>query len=170
MYRRKFLRNLAVGCTSASFSFTVQPSVAAIFVSDYKLRNLPYFLDVLIPEDSTASASQLGIHERLISHARKIPNYPQLLELGCNWLNLQSEKSYQADFVRLTPQQRDHIVTVAAQSDNTALQSLFFTRLRQDAFAFYYANIASWDGLAITVPPQPLGYADFDRVFVHAIR
>ncbi len=47
-------------------------------------------------------------------------------------------------------------------SDNETVET-FFTQVREDAFSFYYANPSSWKGLGFDRPPQPLGYADYDR-------
>uniref|UniRef100_UPI003F695613 hypothetical protein n=1 Tax=Methylophaga sp. TaxID=2024840 RepID=UPI003F695613 len=40
---------------------------------------------------------------------------------------------------------------------------LFFERIKSDAFIFYYANPASWYGLGLSSPPQPVGYPNHDQ-------
>ncbi len=123
--------------------------------------NFPVFIDTLIPEDETPSASQLHMHTKLIGHAKTIKNYPALIRLGCDWLNLHANTTYALTFETLNEQQRIATVLLAEQSALGSIPRLFFDRIRTDLFQFYYADPQSWKGLGINSPPQPAGYPDY---------
>jgi len=159
MNRRKFLLHVAQASAFISYCVPAPTALSATFVSNKKLIALPYFLDTLIPEDTTPSASQLGLHETLISHAKHIENYTTLLELGCQWLDLQAQPA----FNKLPQSTADKIVSIAANSNNNTIPNMFFERVKSDLFTFYYSHPASWPGLGFDTPPQPLGYPDFTQ-------
>lgn len=161
MNRRKFLLQSVQASALISCYVPTTGALSAVFVSNKKLLSLPHFLDTLIPEDITPSASQLGLHQTLIEHARNIENYTELLELGCDWLDRQAQSMFNHAFRDTTEQEAIAIVAVAEKSSNTTLQNLFFTRIKSDAFIFYYSHPTSWKTLGFNAPPQPLGYPDF---------
>jgi hypothetical protein len=163
IYRRNLLKHFVTGAAALSCCIAAPNAVSAVFVSNMRLSLLPVFLDTLIPEDSTSSASQLGIHEQLIRHARDIQNYTRLLELGCEWLDGQANALYGKGFINLGMNQRIRVVKIAEATEKHWMQRVFFDRVRQDVFSFYYSQPVSWTGLIITVPPQPFGYARYDK-------
>ncbi len=115
-------------------------------------------LDTLIPaDDITPSASALGIHQEIIDGTSSDFAYDQLIQLGCRWLNHQSN----GDFTNLQMPQRIQILQWMEQADRHSLPALFFNRLRYEAMALYYSQPASWKGLGLERPPQPLGYMDY---------
>jgi|GEM_PF-1660808 len=163
MNRRKFLLHVAQASAFISYGVPTQVALSATFVSNKKLIALPYFLDTLIPEDTTPSATQLELHKTLISHAKHIENYTTLLELGCQWLDLQAQQAFITPFNKLPQSAADKIVSIAANSSNNTIPNMFFERVKSDVFAFYYSHPASWPGLGFDTPPQPLGYPDFTQ-------
>lgn len=163
MNRRKFLLHAAQASAFISCCTPSSAAFSATFIANKKLLPLPYFLDTLIPEDVTPSASQLGLHEALIAHAQGIESYPKLLELGCQWLDLQATSMFKKQFHKLPQNAADKVVSIAANSKNNAIPNMFFERVKTDVFTFYYSHPASWAGLGFDAPPQPLGYPDFTQ-------
>lgn len=127
------------------------------------LEALPAFLDILIPEDTTPSASQLGLHGKLIQHAKGIENYTRLLELGCQLLDGLSQARYRVNFNALAPAQGEPLVMMVEASPKGSIPEMFFTRVLSDLFGFYYSHPASWPGLGLDSPPQPNGYPDYAK-------
>lgn len=142
------------------------PKALANLLSFQQTRTLVAFIDALIPSDITPSASQLKLHETLLLHAKEIKNYPELIQIGCQWLDNQSDRLYQQSFLQLSTEQQDLIINKAANSDALSIPAQFFSHIRQDLFRFYYANPASWTGLDITAP-QPNGYINYFKPVHH---
>jgi hypothetical protein len=164
MKRREFIKN---GLHAVSVLSVAKFSVANAAVVKNKSgpSELSAFLDTLIPEDSTPSASQLGLEQKLVDLANGIENYPKLLSLGVEWLNLQSEASYKRKFTNLTNNQMISVVQLAENSPSNSISNLFFNRVRTDLFGLYYAEPSSMVGLAINTSPQPNGYMNYTKPF-----
>jgi len=162
MNRRTFLGYLS-GITGLSFlsTFSVHQVTEVIIPLNPKLAALPFFLDTLIPEDETPSASALGVHLEIIRHAKKITNYPKLLELGCHWLDMNAKKRGFNDYASLPEAYRILIVEKAEREAINTTAKIFFDRILADSFRFYYSNPASWSALGLSSPPQPIGYPDY---------
>lgn len=162
MKRREFIKN---GLQTVSLlSVTTFPVAhAALFNKAISPDELSVFLDILIPEDVSPSASQLGLEQKLIDLANQIENYPKLLSLGCEWLNLQSEASYKRKFTHLTNNQMISVVQLAENSPSNSIPNLFFNRVRTDLLGLYYAAPLSMVGLAINTSPQPNGYMNYTQ-------
>ncbi len=137
------------------------PAEAAWLPLQQNLNALPAFLDTLIPEDMTPSASQLGLHQALIRHAQGVENYTRLLELGCQWLDGQSQMQHRVKFDALPPMRQEGIVVMLEASAKDSIPKMFFDRVLSDLMGLYYAQPASWPGLGIDSPPQPKGYPDY---------
>jgi hypothetical protein len=138
------------------------PTALANLLSFQQTRTLVAFIDALIPADITPSASQLKLHQTLLLYAKEIKNYPELIQLGCQWLDNQADLINQQPFLRLSVEQQNLIIKKAANSVELSIPAQFFSHIRQDLFRFYYANPASWSGLDIS-PPQPTGYLSYFR-------
>ncbi len=162
MKRREFIKN---GLQLASLLSVVKHANAntARFKKDTPSSELSAFIDTLIPEDSTPSASQLGLEQKLIHLADGIENYPKLLSLGREWLNLQSEASYKRQFTDLTNTQMISVVQLAENNPAHSISNLFFNRVKMDLFSLYYTEPLSMGGLAINSPPQPDGYMNYTK-------
>jgi hypothetical protein len=124
------------------------------------LRALSPFVDTLIPEDTTPSASQLGVDRALIDMARTDSNIAVLLVAGCEWLDKAAQDLGKKEFTELDQAARDEVVRVAEDSPRRNLSRMFFDTIRHHAFRHYYAQPASWQGLGYSGPPQPRGFPD----------
>jgi len=121
-------------------------------------ETLATFLDTLLPADDSPSASMLNIQGKLTEHASNIHNYPELLALGCQWLDKQAQLSATKSFSLLAKNRQIKVVELAEKSKKGSIEKLFFDRIRQDAFTIYYSQPESWKALGISAPPQPMGY------------
>lgn len=119
------------------------------------------FLDVLIPEDMSPSASQVNLDAELLKHAGSVENYSKLIFLGCQWLDLQSNAIFGDKFMRLGFEQKNRVVEILSKNPVGSVPAQFFSRLRRDAFTLYYAKPRSWRGINFPGPTQPLGYPNY---------
>ena len=125
------------------------------------LNALPAFLDTLIPEDISPSASQLNVDRDLIGLSGQNPDLDRLLVLGCAWLNEQAKKRGQQVFENLDETLRIAIVQLAEQSAERSLPRVFFNAVQHYAFGIYYAHPEAWASMGYNGPPQPVGFPDF---------
>ena len=115
------------------------------------------FLDTLLPrDDASGSASDLGLPGAILKEARGDELYTRLIRVGCSWLDRAAEGSFAA----APPRVHGIIVTWMADSDWDEVPRRFYELLRQRAVELYYCQPEAWAGLAITRPPQPVGYPD----------
>lgn len=121
-------------------------------------RILDAYLDRLIPADETPGAVALGIGQRLIDRAAEQPGLRRLIAEGCLWLEGEA-----GGFGDLEPSQQDRLIARAEAAAPGTLQRRFFSATRHLAMAEYYADPRSWEGLPYAGPPQPLGFADYQR-------
>ena len=142
---------------SAKYSFAKER------INSNAVMTFRHFLDTLIPEDVSPSATQINLDAVLLDHAKKIQNYEKLIFLGCNWLDLQSDAFYKKKFINLSLVEKDKIVEFASKNRSGSIPAEFFNRVRRDAFTFYYAKPSSWAGLKFSGPPQPKGYIDYQE-------
>ncbi len=161
MQRRKFLK---IGAAAIPMMLPVRIGAAVSFRADVVIRNkgleaLAPYLDTLLPGDGAPSASQLSIHELVVDHAMEIPDYVQLLSLGCQWLNGQAGPG--ADFGMLGEAARVRLVTLLEHAEQGSIARQFFDRTLFDAMQFYYAHPRSWTALGFAGPPQPVGFPDY---------
>lgn len=111
-------------------------------------------LDHLIPADElTPAASALQVPQRLWTEAQTQPELLRLVDVGCTWLD-----RYGDGFASLEFDEREALVAWMARAPWESPQRRLFYWARERGMALYYAQPASWRGLPITRPPQPLGY------------
>lgn len=127
------------------------------------LNSLGPYLDTLLPEDKTPSATGLGVDQALLEAARKKPRFGRLIALGCEWLDQQAKGLGAAEFASLGEMSRATIVAAAEKAPPNSLPHYFFKTTLNFAFQHYYAQPASWQGLGYMGPPQPRGYPDFSQ-------
>lgn len=161
MKRRDFLKHGLQSFVLVSSAVALPEAGAGTQLAAAERRIFRSYIDTLIPADTTPSASQLGLDNQLIQHARGIENYPELIALGCQWLKSQSLASFRAGFEQLPEARREKIVRLAENSAHASIPRQFFERVKSDLFGFYYAHPASWVGLQLASPPQPAGYPDY---------
>lgn len=119
------------------------------------------YLDTLVPEDQTPSATSLGVAERLLAKAAADSQYYHLLASGFRWLNQQARVLGYGRFPLLPEKMRESVVTKAATSGQNSLTRRFFATTRDDTFFYYYAHPESQTGLAYAGPTQPHGFMDY---------
>jgi hypothetical protein len=161
--RRNILKTLLLGSGLWVFLGSAKYSFAKERINSNAMTTFRHFLDTLIPEDGSPSATQINLDNVLLDQAMKIQNYEKLIFLGCQWLDLQSNAFYKKTFTDLNTDQKDRVVGVASKSHPDSIPAQFFIRLRRDSFTFYYANPSSWTGLKFSGPPQPYGHFDYQE-------
>lgn len=111
-------------------------------------------LDHLIPADElTPAASALRVPQQMWAEAQTQPELLRLAEVGCTWLD-----RYGDGFASLQFEEREALVAWMARAPWESPQRRLFYWARERGMTLYYAQPASWRGLPITRPPQPLGY------------
>lgn len=115
------------------------------------------FVDTLLPADAfSPAASAVGVADVVYKWFSATRGRRVLLRNGCAWLNAQAG----GDFAALTDDQRERIVVWMMESPRSQGPRVFYERTRQEAVTAYYALPLSWQGMAISHPPQPRGYAE----------
>jgi hypothetical protein len=128
-------------------------------------RLLGLYLDTLLPEDVTPSATQLGVDRALFAEAQRNAGFGRLVMKGCAWLEAQARIAGAEGFGDLKEEARQAIVAQAEQSARGTLPKQFFTTTQQRAFFHYYAQPAAWHGIGYAGPPQPGGFPGHARPF-----
>lgn len=154
--RRLALAALAAACAEHSvFAAAASPPaagrIAATFVA---------FCDTLVPaDDLTPGASALGIPAAILAELAGNTLAERLLAAGCDWLDAAASGSFAvaAESVRVAACERMQLMPWQSPAGR------FFALMRNTVMALYYAEPASWRGLALDRPPQPLGFFDAVR-------
>jgi hypothetical protein len=121
------------------------------------------YLDTLLPEEGSPSASQLGLDQSIIAGASGDPRLQRLVELGCAWLDQQARRRGAADFAGLEEAERIALVRIAERASGRTLPNAFFAHTIYLAYQEYYTNPAAWESLGFAGPPQPRGFMGHDR-------
>ena len=137
------IRGLAHGIAVFTGLFMgIRDVVAAIILgkpSLAPLQSLPAFLDTLLPEDQSPSATQMGVDCRLLALTTGRRERRLLLK-GCLWLDRRAMDRYGRTFMALDDSGREAIVAEAATAGPGSLPRAFFTVFRAEAFHLYYAS------------------------------
>lgn len=151
--RRRLLKVVGVFfCTLGQSSLAVG---AASKFNTNEQKTLSAFLNVLLPHDDfSGSASEFGVDADLVNLAHHDVRFSQLLDLGCQWLNMTGS----VPFAELRSQDQIKIVEWMSVSDWNEIPRRFYELVRQTAVEAYYSKPKAWNGLPIHNPPQPLGY------------
>lgn len=125
------------------------------------------FIDTLIPEDAISeSASTYGVDNAILKFADSHEEYKLLILQGCEWLNAAAkyEGNRSGRFADQSEKTRVNILKVAENTGNgRAGPARFLKTVLSHANSIYYAQPEVWKTLAYDGPPQPNGFADFDR-------
>jgi hypothetical protein len=124
-------------------------------------RALAPYLDTLIPEDQTPSATQLGVDRDLLEYVEGKRLLRALLQEGCIYLDKMAQTGGVNSFAELDEDAREDIVRLTDEAPRDRISGFFFNFVRDRAFKIYYAHPQSWVGLGIDSTPQPLGYPDY---------
>ena len=118
------------------------------------------FCDTLIPADAlTPSASALGLVQTLLDDIASDATAQRLASVGCTWLDEQAH----GDFAIGGVDAREAIVQRMSELAWETPPQRFYALVRNTLMVEYYAQPASWRGLALTRAPQPLGFFDAVR-------
>lgn len=117
--------------------------------------------DLIVPRDTSPSASDIGVHHRLLAQARTIPNYPRLLSEGLGWMEQQARSIHGAPFPQLPVDAQEQILSAAFEAPHQTLPRVFAERIRADVLSAYYRDARGWAGTGFEQPIQPMGYPDF---------
>jgi len=151
--RRRLLK--IVGAFFLGQAFDISPALAASAPSLLERATFAAFLDVLLPRDAlSGSATDLQVDVQLWELSNSEARYRRLIELGCQWLNMTGGPP----FTKLAAEQQIAVVEWMSHSDWNEVPRRFYELVRQTAVEVYYSNPASWQGLPVDRPPQPLGY------------
>lgn len=115
---------------------------------------LSAFIDHLIPADElTPAASALRVPGLIWQQARSDADLRRLIEVVCTWMD-----RYGEGFAALQFDEREALVAWMAKAPWESPQRRFFHLVRDRALTLYYTQPASWKGLPIQRPPQPIGH------------
>jgi hypothetical protein len=87
----------------------------------------------------------------------------KLLRHASAWLNRAGQRMSKRDFADLDVASREELVAFAEAAPPLSLPRVFFDRLLQDAYHFYYTNPRGTLHLGFIAPPQPDGFMDFQK-------
>lgn len=139
MDRRKYLKTLAAGTagvgllvqqscepkktgveeTPATFTIDRTPEELARekalmsekFFDEHEMKTISTLADIIIPKDDVSgSATDAGVPDFIEFIAKDMPRYKTPLRGGIKWLDLQSLKRYNTDFVSCSQQQQIELV------------------------------------------------------------
>lgn len=144
-----------VGAFFLGKCFEIPLAGAATQPSLVEKSTLASLLDTLLPSDAySGSAKNLHVDQGLWEIASLDPRFKQLLQFGCQWLNMTGSMP----FADLPAEQQTAIVAWMAESDWNQIPRRFYEIVRQLAIELYYSQPAASAGLPVQRPPQPLGY------------
>lgn len=140
------------------------------FFTDHELATITVLSDIIIPKDGTSgSASEAGVPAFIEFIAKDMPQHQTPLRGGLRWLDIESNKRFKKDFVKLSDSDRLKIVDDIAYPADAKPQftqgASFFSLMRNlTATGFYTSEIGikdigymgntpnMWEG----VPPEVL--------------
>jgi gluconate 2-dehydrogenase gamma chain len=189
MDRRRYLKTLAVGTVGAGVLLqgcetpapkeeVVLPNKTAIdrtptelaheqkllnetFFDEREMKTIHVLVDLIIPRDETSgSATDAGVPAFIEFMVKDIPRYQIPIRGGLKWLDLQSLRRYNADFVSCTKDQQHLILDDIAYPENAKPEFqqgvAFFNTMRDlTACGFFTSKIGIEDlGYAGNKPTQ----------------
>ncbi len=154
--RRRAARLLALAAVVVGL-----PLPAAAAVPPPRLRRVfDAFCDTLVPADAlTPSATDLGVPQILLDEVTGNDDLERLVSVACAWLDAQAG----GDFAAQDIDTREALVQRMAELAWETPPRRFFHLMRNSVMAEYYAQPASWRGLALDRPPQPVGFFEAVR-------
>jgi len=161
LYRRTWLKLIAHSSWLALILgkwVSAQPAPA-----QFPSQALQLLVDTLVPADESPGAVELGLHIDIEAGIRRRASYQELLVSGVVWFDRESEQRYQATFSQLSATARELLLTVAEKSPRASAQHRLFNVLRSDVMRRYYTRAEAWTLLGYQGPPQPLGFANYNK-------
>jgi len=158
--QRRFLLAAAAAALAdlPALALAASPAVNAARPDDIE-RTFTAFCDTLVPADElTPAASALGVPAAILGDVRGHALAERLLQAGCAWLDEAS-----GGFAAASEAARVAVCERMQAMPWESPAGRFFHLMRNSVMAEYYAAPASWRGLALDRPPQPLGFFDAVR-------
>ena len=161
MQRRRAARRVVL---AAALACTDLPTLAATLSRSGDeariARTFAAFCDTLIPADAlTPAASALGVPAAILGDVRGDALGERLVGAGCAWLDAECG----GDFAGADEASRNAALERMQAMPWQSPAGRFFVVMRNTAMADYYVQPASWRGLALDRPPQPLGFFEAVR-------
>ena len=161
--RRRAARRLllaAVAVAAADLPALAASAQAPAVDAAAMARTFTAFCDTLVPADAlTPAASALGIADAIRADIAGDRLAERLLGAGCSWL----DAGCAGDFANAVEGDRVAACTRMQAMPAESPAGRFFAVMRATVMGRYYAEPASWRGLALDRPPQPLGFFDAVR-------
>jgi gluconate 2-dehydrogenase subunit 3-like protein len=123
--------------------------------SEHITKTMAAAVDLMIPGGELPSASQLGLHTRVMA----MPELEPLIADGVSLLDKQAVAQGRASFLALGESGRLSAADAAFTSSESARH--FLLTLRFHLMTAYYSEPVVKAAFAYTGPPQPDGFADF---------
>lgn len=200
MDRRKYLKTLAVSTAGAGLLFQAckpeekkelveapkgltidryaaeqvreQKLIAEKFFDEHEMKTITVLSDIIIPKDEVSgSASEAGVPDFIEFIVKDKPEYQVPIRGGIKWLDIQSLKRFNADFVSCSSQQQIEIIDDIAYPEQAKPEMrqgvAFFNTMRDlTACGFFTSQIGikdlgyvgnrpnQWDGVPQEVLDQ----------------
>ena len=144
--RRKFIEasiisQIAISAGALSFLYSCTPGDGSSKVLEPPLQKiLNTAMDEIIPAgDGMPGGSETGGLNYLLKLLEKIPEQAKSLSAGLSKLNIQSNKKFKKDFIKITSEERTSLLQ-EQEKDNAA----FFNQLRDFTYESYYLSPQVW--------------------------
>lgn len=155
--RRRAARRMALAVALACADLQM---AAAAPEGERIARTFTAFCDTLVPADAlTPAASALGVPKAILADVSGQALGERLVAAGCAWLDVQCR----GDFAAAAEAERIAALERMQAMPWESPPGRFFVVMRNTVMADYYVQPASWRGLALDRPPQPLGFFDAVR-------
>ena len=125
---------------------------------EHIVRSIAAIADVMFPGDGLASAAALGLHHLVLA----MPDLQAQIANGVVWLDKRAASQGGSNFLALDEAGKLAALDSAFASHDDGIQSFVLT-LRYHLGTAYYSAPAIKSAFAYTGPPQPEGFADFQK-------
>lgn len=131
---------------------------AAAYLNKHELATIAILSDIILPKTEDAgSATEAEVPEFIDFIVKDLPSYFQLpMRGGLMWLDSESNKRFNKEFIAITPEQRIEIVDDIAYPDpdnkkpEMAPGIKFFNTFRNLTVTGYYTTRIGFDDLGVT--------------------
>jgi hypothetical protein len=121
-------------------------------------RSIAAIADVMFPGDGLPSAAALGLHHQVLA----MPDLQAQIANGVVWLDKRAVSQGGSNFLALDEAGKLAALDSAFASHDDGIQSFVLT-LRYHLGMAYYSAPGIKSAFAYTGPPQPDGFADFQK-------
>lgn len=129
---------------------------AEIFLNEHELATIAVLCDIILPATDTAgSATQAGVPEFIAFIVKDIPDLQLPLRGGLMWLNSESMKRFEKQFIDCTAEQEIEIIDDIAYPDPDNKKPLmahgrkFFNQMRNLVLTGYYTSKMGFEDLGV---------------------